>query len=94
MIEILHIADCPTWEATRALIERVVGEPVAGRVIGSPEEAEAIGFCGSPTVLVNGADPWMSQANAVGLACRIYRLPDGRLAPGPSEEMVRAALAH
>ncbi|HEX9977227.1 MAG TPA: thioredoxin family protein [Acidimicrobiia bacterium] len=92
MIEVLHIAGCPTWEETRDLLERVTGGPVATRLISSAEEAEEIGFCGSPTVRVDGIDPWADQNARVGLACRIYRLPDGRLAGGPNEEMVRAAL--
>lgn len=92
MIEVLYIADCPTWEATRDLVERVAGRPPAVRLIASADEAEAIGFAGSPTVLVDGVDPWADQTSRVGLACRMYRLPGGGFAPGPSEEMVRAAL--
>ena len=94
VIEILHIAECPTWEATRDLVERVTGEPVAARLVSSPEEAEALGFTGSPTVLVDGVDPWGDhQTSRVGLACRIYRLPDGGLAGGPTEAMVRLVLS-
>ncbi|MFH1104255.1 MAG: thioredoxin family protein [Actinomycetota bacterium] len=92
MIEVLHIAGCPTWEETRGLLERVTGEPVATRLISTAEEAEAVGFCGSPTVRVDGADPWADQTTRVGLACRLYRLPDGRVGGGPTEAMVRTAL--
>ena len=92
MIEVLHIADCPNWERTKELLDRVTAGPVATRLIASAEEAEAIGFCGSPTVRVDGIDPWADQNSRVGLACRIYRLPNGRVGGGPNEEMVRAAL--
>jgi hypothetical protein len=51
-----------------------------------------MGFSGSPTVIVEGVDPWADQTSAVGLACRIYRTPDGRMVGGPSEEMLTRAL--
>jgi hypothetical protein len=32
---------------------------------------------GSPTVLVNGQDPFLDRESAVELSCRVYRTEDG-----------------
>jgi hypothetical protein len=48
--------------------------------VDTPEQAERMGFRGSPTILIDGRDPWASAELAVGLACRIYQTeagPDG-----------------
>ena len=45
--------------------------------MSTPEEAEELGLRGSPTVLVNGRDPFMDQASTASLSCRIYRTPGG-----------------
>ncbi len=34
-------------------------------------------FRGSPTVLVDGWDPFLDPASPVGLSCRVYRTEDG-----------------
>jgi hypothetical protein len=91
-IEIRYFDGCPNWEATRDLVVAVTGvEPVLRRV-ATAEEAEVIGFRGSPSILVDGVDPWEGQSGDVGLACRVYRTAEGRMLGAPTEAMVRAAL--
>ena len=61
--------------------------------VTSQEEAERLAFPGSPTIRVDGVD--VDPSGAAGramLACRIYRLPDGRISPVPSREQLEAAL--
>ena len=91
-IEIRYFDDCPNWEATRDLVVAITGVEPALRRVATPEEAEALRFLGSPTVLVDGVDPWADQSRHVGLACRIYRTPEGRPAGAPTEAMLRSAL--
>lgn len=91
-IEILYFDDCPNWEKTRDLLRAITGgEPLLRRVVDTGE-AERLGFTGSPTVLVDGVDPWRDQTAQVGLACRIYRTPEGRMVGGPTEAMLRSVL--
>ena len=54
-----------------------LGVAVEYQRIETPEEATEHGFQGSPTVLVNGVDPFFDPDAGVGLACRVYRSPDG-----------------
>ncbi len=62
------------------------------REVRTQEEAEALGFPGSPTIRIDGVDvdPAGSGARA-RLACRIYHV-DGRPSPVPSREQLEAAL--
>ncbi|HXH78738.1 hypothetical protein [Nocardioides sp.] len=60
-------------------------------MVDTIEEAERVGFHGSPSILVDGVDAFAEPGDGVGLSCRIYRTPDG-LAGAPTIEQLRAAL--
>jgi len=60
--------------------------------VRTDEEAVSRRFRGSPTILVDGRDIDPSSTERFGLACRAYRLEDGRISPLPSESMIRRAL--
>ncbi|SDL33273.1 hypothetical protein SAMN05421806_12821 [Streptomyces indicus] len=68
---------------------RAVGFTV--RVVADHAEAERIGFTGSPTIRIGGSDPFAEEGRAPGLACRVYRTPDG-LAGAPALGDLRRAL--
>lgn len=61
--------------------------------ITSGADAEEQGFVGSPTIRVDGNDLFPPGADEpVGLTCRIYRLPDGRVSPTPDPADLRDAI--
>jgi hypothetical protein len=98
-IELLHWEGCPSLDETRELLEDVLRErgldaTIDVRHVGTHEEAEAADFHGSPTIRIDGrdVDPAGASGQRVALACRIYRLPDGRASPVPSREMLEEAL--
>jgi hypothetical protein len=98
-IELLHWEGCPSLDETRELLEAVVRErgleaEIDVRHVGTHEEAEELDFHGSPTIRVDGrdVDPDGARGERVALACRIYRLPDGRVSPVPSREMLEEAM--
>lgn len=64
---------------------------VKERRIGSPAEAVAAQFAGSPTVLVNGVDVEPGRAPIESLACRVNR-HSLVLGGAPSEEQVVQAI--
>ncbi len=45
--------------------------------VETPDEAERLSFRGSPTLLVNGVDPFADPAGPVGLACHLHRNTGG-----------------
>lgn len=55
------------------------------------EEAERLGFHGSPSIVVEGVEVFAEPDAQVGLSCRIFRTPDG-LAGAPTPGQLRAAL--
>ncbi len=55
------------------------------------EEAERVGFHGSPSILVDGVDVFADPDARIGLSCRVYRTPEGP-AGAPSVEQLREAL--
>jgi hypothetical protein len=82
-VELLVVPDCPqespAYDLTRAaLAELDSSASVVVTVIQSDEEAQARGFTGSPTFLINGRDPFAEPGAAVGLACRMYPTAAGR----------------
>ncbi|MCI0528103.1 MAG: DUF2703 domain-containing protein, partial [Nitrospira sp.] len=76
------------------LKEKNLKPQVARIQIKTDEDARQWNFCGSPTIRMNGMDidPIGAEGQRVGLNCRIYHTPDGRVTPLPSEEMIRKAL--
>ncbi len=95
-IEVLVVPDCPNGGGAVALAERAVAEAgVAARVrttvIATEVQAQARGFVGSPTFLVEGADPFAVPGAAVGVACRVYATPGG-LAGVPAVHALLAAI--
>lgn len=97
-IEVLVVPDCPNEKATAERLRQAlddVGLPdtvVTTRVIADQAEAERTGFTGSPTILLNGHDPFAEPGRPPGLACRVYRTPHG-LAGVPELGQLQRALA-
>lgn len=91
-IELLWFSDCPNWQETDARLRQAV--PLAGVdadvvliEVTTPEDAERLQFRGSPTVLVDGRDPFALKSDPVGLSCRVFRTPGG-LRGGPTVEQL------
>jgi hypothetical protein len=96
-VELLFFDGCPHWAvAEERLIHamRRVGraEPVHRVKIDSLEDAERAGFSGSPTILVDGRDPFADAHSPAGLACRVYVTEHG-LAGSPTVEQLMEVLA-
>jgi len=93
-LELLYFDDCPNWEVAAERLEAVAtdrGLVVEYRVVSSAEEAEAAQFRGSPTVLVDGSDPFATRSEPFGLACRVYQTPDGP-AGSPTVQQLEAVI--
>jgi hypothetical protein len=61
--------------------------------VDTPEDAERLGFIGSPTVLIDGSDPWNEGREPTGLSCRIYQTENGPQG-SPSLDQLTEVLAH
>ena len=61
------------------------------QLIDSPEMAERIGFRGSPTILIDGRDPFATGAEPIGMSCRVFRTEHGAQG-APTEAQLREVL--
>jgi len=95
-IALLYFDDCPNWEVVDERLSAIADEradlTVTRHLVETLEEAERVGFQGSPSILVDGVDVFADPEAGVGLSCRVYRTPDGP-AGAPTVEQLRAALA-
>jgi hypothetical protein len=65
---------------------------VRRREVASEQEAAQAGMHGSPTLLVDGVDPFAETGQVPSLSCRLYRDATGRTDRAPSVEALRRAL--
>lgn len=95
-VTLLYFDDCPNWcEADGHLraLEREDRElRVTRHIVDTPEEAERTCFRGSPTILIDGVDPFADADAPVGLSCRMYQTPDGP-AGSPTLDQLREVFA-
>jgi hypothetical protein len=107
-IELWWWEGCPSTEKALADLRDAVRElalaaDVTLREIETEADAEATGFKGSPTVVIDGTDlvnlvardsghAGSGSEEPIGLNCRVYRRRDGRISPTPDPDDLRDAL--
>ncbi|MGC8634934.1 MAG: DF family (seleno)protein [Candidatus Limnocylindrales bacterium] len=97
-VELLYAPGCPHWEQVRtdlhqALSEGAIETPIQLVLVSSQEDAEFLGFPGSPTVRLNGVDVAPEPPSGPpGTSCRMYRQPDGTLGGGIPAGLLREAV--
>jgi hypothetical protein len=96
-VELLAVEDCPHLEQARRDLENVLRKgiietPIQLIFVASQDDAEFLGFQGSPTIRIQGEDVVPQPDLPVALACRIYRDVDGRALGSPPIEAIRASV--
>ncbi|WP_433381382.1 hypothetical protein [Streptosporangium sp. CA-115845] len=95
-LTVLTVPDCPNDPVIQErLAEALAGLPEARLVrhmVTDEGEAARLGMHGSPTLLINGVDPFAAQGTPTSVSCRIYRDETGRGAGAPSVSALRLAL--
>ncbi|MFD0364337.1 alkylmercury lyase family protein [Nocardia sp. GCM10030253] len=96
-LEILQVPDCPNVAVLEHRIRQVTASQIGDveiihHVIDDPADAATAGMTGSPTLLVDGRDPFATPGLIPSLSCRLYRREDGGLEGPPSIAALRAAL--
>jgi hypothetical protein len=91
-VEVLHISDCPNLPVMLERLRAVTDLPVTTREIATDAAAADAGMNGSPTLLINGHDPFAVPGRGCGVSCRIYRDELGHPVGVPSPAQLRDAL--
>jgi hypothetical protein len=80
-LTLLYFDGCPHWADADSLLAEIARERgnavVERRIVDTPERAVEEQFRGSPTILVDGVDPFADPDAAVGLSCRMFQTPAG-----------------
>ena len=96
-VEVRFVEGCPSLPVIRQRLRHAldaVGRAAVDirlRRVRTDAEAEALGFTGSPTILIDGVDLFQQRCAVVGLSCRLYRSAEGTTG-APSIEQLTAAL--
>ncbi len=93
-IELLYFDDCPNWKIADERLHAIAATRdlmIERRSVTTTADAEAARFRGSPTILIDGHDPFANGNEPYGLACRIFQTEDGP-AGCPSVAQLEAAV--
>ena len=78
-IEFLHTPHCPNAAAARELLESIlrergIADSVEEVIVGTLDEAEQVGFLGSPSIRIDGVDleSNSTEIKSPVLGCRLY----------------------
>lgn len=84
LIIIVQYSDgCPHWKLAEQHLRHALADigaqdaQILYQRIDSPADADRLGFHGSPTLLVNGRDPFPARDVPTGLGCRTYQTEEG-----------------
>jgi predicted DsbA family dithiol-disulfide isomerase len=87
-LTVLAVPGCPNVAVLDDRITTVLhdraGVEVSHQVISDQREAERWGMHGSPTLLIDGTDPFAEPGQSPALSCRLYLDEDGQLSGAPS----------
>lgn len=95
-VEILHVPDCPSVDLLRARLGQAFGNVDMTREVrltevATAEQADRLGLHGSPTLLIDGRDPFAGPETHTSLSCRFFEV-SGAIERAPSVEQLVAAL--
>jgi len=95
-ITLLYFEDCPSWKVAADHLAVIAAERddvrLTRQLVETPQDAEQVGFLGSPSIHINGIDVFAEPGAQVGLACRRYTTPNGPQG-SPTLDQLRAVLA-
>ncbi len=94
-VQLLYFDGCPNWTVMEerlreALALSGIPHTIEHCLVETPEEAVEYRFAGSPSILLNGRDPFATSPSEVGLTCRVYSTPDGAAGAPTVEQFVAA----
>ena len=95
-VELLYFDGCPSYQTAAALLREALAEAgITANVnmirIAGEDDAQRHRFVGSPTIRLDGADPFLHGEANYGIECRLFATPEG-LKGWPTKTMLRDVL--
>ena len=93
-VQVLHVPGCPNAAVlTDRLLQLAAGHASIERhLVHDLAEAARLGMNGSPTLLIDGADPFSRPGLRPSMSCRLYPDENGSLSGAPSVTQLRQVL--
>jgi Alkylmercury lyase len=95
-LTVLAVPDCPNAPVLEDRLADVLGGragvSVSREVISEESEAARWGMHGSPTLLIDEADPFAGPGQPPSMSCRLYRDDGGQLSGVPSASQLRQVI--
>ena len=88
----------PDWDVAEERLRSALAnigrddETIQRVLVETPEDAERLGFIGSPTILLDGRDPFATGNEQPALACRVFSTPDRRAGSPTVAQLVEALI--
>jgi hypothetical protein len=81
-VQLLYIDGCPHWKMMEdrlhcALEVLGIETTIERCLVENQEDADRFSFPGSPSVLLDGRDPFPMNSDSFGVTCRRYLTPAG-----------------
>ena len=96
-LQVLHVPGCPSARVLTSRLGRLLANRpdivVEHRVICDERDAAGWGMTGSPTLLIDGVDPFAVPGRLPSISCRLYAGETGPPAGAPSMAQLRRVLA-
>ena len=98
-IQLLFVEGCPNLHLARSNLDAALSRaglshvPVDEHVVGWAEDQAPANMNGSPTILINGVDPFAADDDRHSLSCRVYCTPKGVSGAPTPDELVAAITA-
>jgi len=95
-LTIRYFDGCPNWEVARERLDQALevlgrgNQPVDLERVESDEDAQRLRFRGSPTIIIDGMDPFSAEDAPVGLSCRVYMTETGLEGAPSLDQLLRA----
>ena len=99
-VELLHIDECPNWEQTgsrlRTALDSVgrTDDAINYILLRTTDEAAKYPFAGSPTILLDGKDPFSNGGTITELACRVYQTENGLAGSPTTQQLIQLLKEH
>ncbi|MEU6010344.1 hypothetical protein [Streptomyces sp. NPDC047453] len=92
---VLTVPECRNAPlALERVTAALAGQPAEVELVEvhDQDQAAACGMTGSPTILLDGVDPFALPGAVPSVSCRLYREADGAMSGAPSVAVLREAL--
>ena len=95
-LDILQVPNCPNVPLLEQRIEQALADTpieweLRHQIIDDSRSAATSGMTGSPTLLVDGRDPFAEPDQVPSVSCRLYRDDAGTVGGAPTVSALRKA---